>query len=88
MRANDDQHFLDNFYDELTLSNFNHKIRTEDDAIKCCQLSGLLPIRVSPPPHCPEHRNTLCKLIGDRTKRLGFSYVCSLQSCRKKLVQL
>jgi hypothetical protein len=79
-----DQQFLSKFYEELTLSNFNSKITSEEDAIRYCQLSGLLPSRNSPAPNCPNHINTVCNIYTDRTKKLGFSYVCSLQDCRKK----
>jgi hypothetical protein len=83
--APNDQQFLRNFYEELTLSNFNSKITSEEDAIRYCQLSGLLPSRNSPAPNCPTHTNTVCNISTDRTRKLGFSYVCSLQDCRKKI---
>jgi hypothetical protein len=56
-----DQQFLRNFFEELTLSEFNSKI-TSEDAIRYCQLSGLLPSRNSPVPNCPNHINTVCNI--------------------------
>jgi hypothetical protein len=47
-RALSDQEFLDFFYTKLTVSNFKDRIKTEADALKYCQLSGILPTRDSP----------------------------------------
>ncbi len=51
------QDFLTFFYNELTVSNFKDRIKTEADALRYCQLSGIWPTRASPPPYCPNHPN-------------------------------
>jgi len=43
-----DQEFLDLFYNKLTISNFKDKIKTEADALRYCQASGILPTRNNP----------------------------------------
>jgi hypothetical protein len=49
--------FLDNFYNELNISNFKDKIKSEADAIMYCQLTGISPTRLSIGPNCPVHQN-------------------------------
>jgi hypothetical protein len=46
-----DQDFLAFFYNELTVSNFKDRIKTKADALRYCQLSGILPTRATPPPY-------------------------------------
>ncbi len=47
-RALSEQEFLDFFYTKLNVSNFKDRIKTEADALRYCQLSGILPTRDSP----------------------------------------
>jgi hypothetical protein len=42
------QGFLAFFYNELTVSNFKDRIKTEADALRYCQLSGILSTRATP----------------------------------------
>ena len=75
-----DEDFLAFFYNELTVSNFKDKIKTEADALRYCQLSGILPTRASPPPYCPNHPNIAMKIVNEQNRnKLGFRYVCSLK---------
>jgi hypothetical protein len=59
--AQSDQDFLASFYNEITVSNFKDRIKTETDALRYCQLSGILPTRATPsllsksPEYCYEN---------------------------------
>ncbi len=56
-----DQDFLAFFYNELKVSNFKDRIKTGADALRYCQLSGILPTRATPsllsksPEYCYEN---------------------------------
>jgi hypothetical protein len=82
-----DQEFLNLFYNKLTISNFKDKIKTEADALRYCQASGILPTRNTPPPYCPKHPNIAMKILNEQNRnQLGFRYVCSLKpACNIKL---
>jgi len=80
-----DQEFLANFYRDLTLSNFKLKIQNEADALRYCQLTGILPRRTDNPPFCSIHINTQCHVKTDNARKCGFRYFCPVNGCSVKL---